>query len=193
MASGRGKASRRAANPAGERVKRSNLPATLRYSRERAREEVDRHCYSSSFPRKRESGRGARKTLRRLYCGTTGPDSRFRGNDEILSVDCRLFLRRLAAFRALFVGVIHFLHTLFRGNDEELLENYCLSQHQPFDAPAVAGKAARFLHALFCGNDSVSLEGYFPAQRRFPGAPAAIMRNEEFSTPAGVRLGQRYG
>ena len=65
--------------PPGEPVKKSKSPAD-----------------SSSFPRKRESRGGARKIFRRLYCRDARLDSRFRGNDEVLSVDCRLSLRRLA-------------------------------------------------------------------------------------------------
>ena len=65
--------------PAKERVKKSKGPH-----------------YSSSFPRKRESGGGARKTLQRLCCETTRLDSRFRGNDEVL-VGSRDFFTRSKA------------------------------------------------------------------------------------------------
>ena len=64
--------------PAFERVKKSGDTAN-----------------SSSFPRKRESRGGTRKTLRRFYCGNDRLDSRFRGNDEVLSVDHYLSLRRI--------------------------------------------------------------------------------------------------
>ena len=50
---------------------------------------------SSSFPRKRESRGGAHKTLRCFSCGNERLDSRFRGNDEVLSVDYCLSLRRI--------------------------------------------------------------------------------------------------
>ena len=64
--------------PAKERVKKSTHPAN-----------------SSSFPRKRESRGGARKTLRCFSCGNGRLDSCFRGNDEVLSVDYCLSLRRI--------------------------------------------------------------------------------------------------
>ena len=50
---------------------------------------------SSSFPRKRESRTAARKTLQCFSCGGRRLDSRFRGNDEVLSVDYCLSLRRI--------------------------------------------------------------------------------------------------
>ena len=49
----------------------------------------------SSHARKRESRGGARKSVRRLYCGAAGLDSRFRGNDEVLSAGYRPSLPRL--------------------------------------------------------------------------------------------------
>ena len=106
--------------PAKERVKKSGEPSTLRHSRESGNPEATRarlsdvflaetedwipafervkkswrpNC-SSSFPRKRESRGGAHKTLRCFSCESGRLDSRFRGNDEVLSADHCLSLRR---------------------------------------------------------------------------------------------------
>ena len=49
----------------------------------------------SSHARKRESRGGARKTLRCFSCGNDRLDSRFRGNDEVLSAGYCLSLRRI--------------------------------------------------------------------------------------------------
>ena len=64
--------------PAKERVKKSTHPAN-----------------SSSFPRKRESRGGAHQTFRCFSCGNGRLDSRFRGNDEVLSAGYCHSLRRI--------------------------------------------------------------------------------------------------
>ena len=109
-------------------------------SRFRAREEIGRRYYSSSFPRKRESRAAVRKTLRCFSCGSGRLDSRFRGNDEVLWAGYRLSLRRLFGVPAVIVRGVQFLHTLFRGNDEAFLADYCLSPRRIFSAPVVICK-----------------------------------------------------
>ena len=106
--------------PAKERVKKSKSPH-----------------YSSSFPRKRESRGSARKTLRQFSCRDSGLDSRFRGNDEVLSAGYRPSLPRLFGAPAVTCDGAEFLHTLFRGNDEVLLVDYCLPPRRIFDASVV--------------------------------------------------------
>ena len=193
MASGRGKASRRAANPSGKRVKKSNLPAALRRSRERACEEVERHCYSSSFPRKRESSLAASQEKHRRVFRTAALDSRFRGNDEVLFDGYCLLQCRYFRDPTVVVGAVRSFHTLFRRNDKVLSGRYGPLLRYFFGVPAIVVSALRFLRTLFRGNDGVFVGGRFPAQRRFPGAPVAIMRNIAFFMRPDVRRGGRDG
>ena len=153
--------------PAFEHVKKSTHPAK-----------------SSSFPRKRESRGGARKTLRCFSFGNERLDSRFRGNDEVLSVDyclslCRIFdgpaviceRRPISShartresrggarkiFRCFSCGNGR-LDSRFRGNDEALFDNCCLLRCRYFRDPTVIVRALQFLHTLFRGKDRESAD-----------------------------------
>ena len=98
---------------------------------------------TSSFPRKRESRGDARKTLRRLYCETTGLDSRFRGNDERL------------------VGIFDFFTHSFAGMTKccrWLILFICAESGAP---RSLLARVFRFLHTLYGG------------ERAFLGAPAS--------------------
>ena len=168
MASGRGKASRRAANPSGERAKKSNLPATLCRFRERGCEEVERPCYSSSFPRKRESSLAASQEKHRRVFRTAALDSRFRGNDEVLFDGYCLLQCRHFRDPTVVVGAVRSLHTLFRRNDEVLSGRYCPLLRYFFGVPAIVVSALRFLRTLFRGNDGVLLGGVSLRSADFP-------------------------
>ena len=155
-------------------------------SRFRACEEIERRYKHSSFPRKRESlcGVSVRKTGPTLRAAP--PDSRFRGNDEVL-----------------FGGIVFTVPTPRRSVRHD--ESRPISSHArkresgggrpqcrpgfitetPQQIPAFAGmtsicKAVRFLHTLFRGNDEVLFGGYCLLQCRYFGDPAVMIGDARF-------------
>ena len=105
-----------------------------------------RHCKrqypsnnTSSFPRKRESGAAARKTNLLFSCGNAALDSRFRGNDEVLSEGycrplCRLFGAPTVVARSL-----RFPRTLFRRRRASPAPPIAVSLPAPIAMPTSAG------------------------------------------------------
>ncbi len=95
--------------PAFERVKKSKSCTNTRHSRESGN-------LLAAFPQ----GKPGR------YSGRPPPDSRFRGNDEVLFDGYCLLQFRYLGDPSVTMRGARFLHTIFRGNDEVLSGGYCL-------------------------------------------------------------------
>ena len=95
--------------PAFERVKKSDRYTNTRHSRESGN-------LFAAFPQEKPS----------RHSGRPPPDSRFRGNDEVLFDGYCLLQCRYLGDPSVTMRAARFLHTLFRGKDEALFDGYCL-------------------------------------------------------------------
>ena len=146
----------------------------------RSNRHSESHPYKhSSFPRKRESLCGGSVRTPGRYCRRPPPDSRFRGNDEVLLAGYCLLSRRTLR-RSDRHGESHpYKHSSFprkreslcggsvrtpgrycgrpppdsrfRGNDDVLSYGYCLPLRHFFGVPTVVMRADGFFHTLFAG------------------------------------------
>ena len=99
-----------------DRVKKSNGYTNTRHSRERACGEIEKPYKHSSFPRKRESIAAFPQGKPSRYSGWPPPDSRFRGNDEVLFGGYCLLQCRYLGDPSVTMRAVRFLHTLESGN-----------------------------------------------------------------------------
>ena len=163
----------------------------------------------SSHARKRESGGGRPLYRRGFSYVNAATDSRFRGNDEVLSYVYYLPPRHFFGVPAAVMRSDGFFTHSFAGMTKCYWRIIVFCRAEPFGARTVMvraiptntrhsresgnpGAAVRYIGTLyygnaatdsrFRGNDEVLSYGYYLPPRHFFGVPAAVMRSDGFFT-----------